>query len=89
MRTLGTLEAYRASSHGLRMPSGVTKIFQTWKNTELNPQESGGVGKAETSQFCEIICILARRSSQWQADKNRYIYFSLYFSKSFLISVKL
>ena len=44
---------------GPKEPSGVTKTFQTWRNTELSSQEFGSVESAEATEFCEIIFILA------------------------------
>lgn len=36
---------------------GVTKVFQTWKDTELSSQESRKVGSVEASEFYEMIFI--------------------------------
>lgn len=44
---------------GPKEPSGVTKTFQTWRNTELSSQEFGSVESAEASEFYEIIFTLA------------------------------
>lgn len=43
---LGPKEAFR-----------VTKVFQTWKETELSSRESRKVGCVEASEFYEMIFI--------------------------------
>lgn len=65
---------------------GVTKTFPTWRNTELHSLCKWKVQK--TNEFYEIIFILARRSSQQQADdKSRCLFFPSSFHERFLMLV--